>query len=476
MRLTLLLVLLAAASLAAQTRPQPDWATLQAETMRHFQALLRFDTSDPPATPPGGERPAAEYLKDVFDTEGIPAQLLALELNRPNVVARLKGNGSKRPILLMAHTDVVNVDPRKWTHPPFSATRQAGYVYGRGAVDDKDNVVAVLMVMLTLRRLNVPLDRDVIALFEAGEEGATRVGIQYIVNEHFPSIDAEYCLAEGGNVTRQNGSVKFASIQTLEKIPRGIVLTARGISGHGSVPLQSNAIVHLADAVAKLGKWIPPVRPNETTAAYFNRLATISSPEEAERYRNAVSSDAKLSAAADEYFRANEPRHASMLRTSVSPNLFQGGYRINVIPSEAVATLDVRMLPDEDPQSFLEQAKRIVNNPAIDVAYSLQNLRPAGTTRLNTEAFQAIEANVTKHYKTTTLPTMSTGATDMAFLRAKGVQCYGIGPALDVEDGPKGFGAHSDQERILEDELHRFVRFHYDVVMDIAGKTVTGSR
>lgn len=165
-----------------------------------------------------------------------------------------------------------------------------------------------------------------------------------------------------------------------------------------------------------------------------------------------------------------------MLRTSVSPNIFQGGYRINVIPSEAVATLDVRMLPDEDPQMFLEQVKKLVNDPAIDTAYRLQNLRPAGTTRLNTEAFQVIEANITKHYKTTTLPMMATGATDMAFLRAKGVQCYGIGPATDVEDGPKGFGAHSDQERILEDELHRFVRFHYDVVAEMAQRTVTGSR
>ena len=476
MRRTALIVLAGAVSLGAQTPGEPNWSNLEDETMRHFQALLRFDTSDPPTMPPGGEKPAADYLMGVFAKEGIPAQLLALEPNRPNVVARLKGNGSKRPILLMAHTDVVNVDPKKWTHPPFSATRQGGYVYGRGAVDDKDNVVAVLMVMLTLKRSNIPLDRDVIALFEAGEEGATHVGIQYMVNQHFPNVDAEFCLAEGGNVTRQNGSVKFASIQTLEKIPRGIVLTARGISGHGSIPLESNAVVHLSDAVARLGKWVTPVRPNETTTAYFKRLATISSPEEAERYRNAVSPDSKLSTAADKYFRANEPRHASMLRTSVSPNIFQGGYRINVIPSEAVATLDVRMLPDEDPQMFLEQVKKLVNDPAIDVTYRLQNLRPAGTTRLNTEAFQVIEANISKHYKTTTLPTMATGATDMAFLRAKGVQCYGIGPATDIEDGPKGFGAHSDQERILENELHRFVRFHYDVVVELARKTVTAPR
>ncbi|MGQ0733394.1 MAG: M20/M25/M40 family metallo-hydrolase [Acidobacteriota bacterium] len=469
-RTVLLLTVCATATLTAQAPQQPDWSKLEDETMRHFQTLLRFDTSDPPMTPPGGEKPAAEYLEQVLDKEGIPAQLFTLEPNRPNVVARLKGNGSKRPLLLMAHTDVVNVDPKKWTHPPFSATREGGYVYSRGTVDDKDNVAAVLMVMLTLKRMNVPLDRDVIALFEAGEEGTTRVGIQFMVNQHFKEIEAEYCYAEGGNVTRQGGMVKFASVQTLEKLPRAIQLSARGVAGHGSVPLQSNSIVRLSDAVAKVGKWVPPIRPNETTGAYFKRLATISSPEEAERYRNALSPDPALSGPADEYFRANEPRHASMLRTSVSPNIFNAGYRVNVIPSDATATLDVRMLPDEDPDKFLEEVRKVVNDPSIDVSFGARDTRPGGNTRLNTEAFAALEANVTKHYKTITLPTMSTGATDMAYLRARGIQCYGVGPATDIEDIPKGFGAHSDQERILESELHRFVRFHYDIVVDLAAR------
>jgi acetylornithine deacetylase/succinyl-diaminopimelate desuccinylase-like protein len=469
-RAVFLFAILASVTLTAQSTSEPDWSKLEAETMQHFQALLRFDTSDPPLTPPGGEKPAVDYIKQVLDKEGIPSQIVAMEPNRPNIVARLKGNGSKRPILMMGHTDVVNVDPKKWTNPPFSATRQDGYVYGRGTVDDKDNATAVLMVMLTLKRLNVPLDRDVIALWEAGEEGASRIGIQYVANEHFPLIDAEYCFAEGGSVQREKGQVKFASIQTVEKIPRAIQLTARGVAGHGSVPLETNAIVHLSDAVAKVGKWAPPIRSNETTAAYFKRLASISSPEEAQRYRDVLSPDPKVSGAADAYFRANEPRHASMLRTSVSPNIIQGGYRSNVIPSEAVARLDVRMLPDEDANAFLEQVKKIVNDPAIEVAFSGPAGRTPGVSRINTEAFAVLEANVTKHYKAITLPTMSTGATDMAQLRAKGIQCYGVGPATDFEDGPKGFGAHSDQERILESELYRFVRFHYDIVADLARK------
>ncbi len=283
----------------------PNWTTVEAETLRHFQELVKFDTSDPP----GREAPAAEYLKKVLEQEGIPVELFEIEPGRPNVVARLKGSGAKRPLLLMGHTDVVNVDPKKWTHPPFSATRDGGYVYGRGTLDDKDNVAAGLMIMLLLKRQNVRLDRDVIFLAEAGEEGSTRVGIQPMADKHFAKIDAEYCLAEGGNVTRVGGRVKFASVQTLEKIPRGVELTARGPAGHGSTPLRANAIVHLAAAVARIAEWKPEIRLNETTRNYFKRLATISPPADAQRYLDVLSADAKTVAAADEYFL--QPRAAT---------------------------------------------------------------------------------------------------------------------------------------------------------------------
>ncbi len=459
-----IVVFIGAATAAAQAPPQPDWPKLEEETLRHFQAILRFDTSDPP----GGEKPAVDYLQQVLEREGIPVRTFALEPHRSNLVARLKGNGKKRPILIMGHTDVVNVDARKWTFPPFSATRDAGYVYGRGSVDDKDNVVAALMVMLSLKRLAVPLDRDVIFLAEAGEEGSVRVGIKFMVEQHLPEIEAEYCFAEGGNVSRVGGRVKFASVQTLEKIPRAIELTARGVAGHGSVPLQTNAVVHLAKAVAALGAWRSPIDLNDTTRAYFERLAAISTPEEAKRYKDVLSADARAQKAADDFFAAHEPRHASMLRTSVSPNVFQAGYRVNVIPSEAKATLDVRMTPSQDPQKFLESVTALIGDPAVEARYTARDVRPGGVSRLESEAFKALESAIRRHYDAVTLPTMSTGATDMAYLRAKRVQCYGIGPALDIEDGPKGFGALSVQERILESELHRFVRFHYDVVAELA--------
>jgi acetylornithine deacetylase/succinyl-diaminopimelate desuccinylase-like protein len=471
MRRLLIACLLAAAAAAsvplraAQASAQPDWRVVEAETLKHFQAVLRFDSSDPP----GRERDVVDYLAGVLKAEGIEVQEFSNEAHRPNLVARLKGSGAKRPLLLMAHTDTVNVFPDRWTFPPFSATIDGGYVYGRGTVDDKDNLATSLMVMLLLKRHNIPLDRDVIFLAESGEEGSTQVGIQFMVNEHLDAIDAEYCIAEGGGVTRTGGVVRYASVQTLEKRPYAIELVARGPAGHGSVPLETSAVTHLAQAVAAVTKWQPEIRLNETTSAFFQRMADITTGEESARYR-AVSDPAKVGEA-DAWFRRFDPRMAAILRSTVAPNIVAGGNRINVIPSEAIATLDTRVLPDEDIDAFVDQVRAVVNDPAVEVRLGRRNARPGGVeARIDSEVFKAIEGAVRTHYDAPTLPSMSTGATDMAFLRSKGIQCYGVGPAIDSEDGPKGFGAHSDQERILISELHRFMRVYWDVVADVAGR------
>lgn len=449
-------IALSSGAMAAET----DSAKMDAEVLKHFTKFVQTDTADPP----GNEKPLADYIVELLKAEGIPVQTFAVkgQEHRPNIVARLKSSGKKKPILLMSHLDTVNVDPKKWVHPPYSAHREAGYIYGRGTVDDKDNLVAAVMTMIDLKRRNVPLDRDLILLAEAGEEGSTQVGIEFMANEHFKEIEAEYCIAEGGNVTREAGKVKFASIQTLEKIPRAIALKSTGVAGHGSVPLKTNSIARLATAVSKIADWQAPIKLNETTAAYFERLASISSPEDAARFRAVLKPDTAEGKAAFQYFLEKDPFHASVLHTSLSPNIIDGGYRVNVIPSEATATIDTRVIPDEDAEALLVEVRKVVNDPAVEVGWAPRNVRPAGTSRLNTEAFQVLEAATKKHYQTTVLPTMSTGATDMAYLRAKGIQCYGVGVAMDREDGPLGFGAHSDQERVVESELYRFVRFHIE--------------
>jgi acetylornithine deacetylase/succinyl-diaminopimelate desuccinylase-like protein len=460
-------LLLGLTTVCASAQQRSNQAAIDSETLQHFQALVRLDTQ----SPPGNEKLAADYLVQVLEREGIPVQVFALDAQRPNVVARLAGNGSKRPLLIMGHTDVVNVDPSKWQHGPFSADRADGHIYGRGTVDDKDNVTAALMTMLRLKRNLVALDRDVIFLAESGEEGTPNVGVEFMVNQHFGDIDAEYCLAEGGSATRVAGDIRYAGVETAEKFPKGIDLIAHGVAGHGSVPLQSNVIARLARAITAVTEWQPPVVLNSTTRAYFGRLAEIEEdPALARRYRDLLGSDPAKVAAADEWLRANIPTQASMLRTSISPNIFQGGYRNNVIPSEAKVTLDVRMRPGEDPDAFRAEIVRLIDDDQIEVVFNGFGERPPGLiSPVDDAAFVAIERTIRSHYGAPVVPMMSTGATDMAFLRAKGMRCFGIGPATDQEDGPLGYGAHSDQERILESELYRFVNFNYDLVVELAG-------
>lgn len=463
--LALAFTLLTAGAAAGQPaeRDPDDRTAFEAETLEHFQALLRADTRNPP----GNETRAVEVLRAVLEREGVPFEIFALEPERANLVARLRGNGERPPLLIMAHTDVVTVDPAKWSVPPFSGAVADGYVTSRGTVDDKDNLVASLMTVLDLSRRigrgELELARDLIFLAESGEEGTTHVGIAFMVEQHFDAIEAEFCLAEGGGVVREGGAPRYASVQTLEKRPYAVELVARGVAGHGSVPLQTNSVVRLSKAVATVGDWRSPIRLNETTSAYFDRLASISEPEAAARYLALL--DPETAGEVDEYLLEHEPRHASMIRTSLSPNIIDGGYRINVIPSESKAIVDVRALPDEDVPELLEQIREVVDDGAVEVRLGERAMRPpGGEVDLGSEAFVAIEEGIREHYGVITLPSMSTGATDMAFLRAKGVQCYGIGPAIDIEDGPMGYGAHSDQERILVSELHRFVRFHRDLV------------
>jgi len=454
----LLIVLLLAPLMSAQ-----DWSAMEPETLRHFQAMVRLDSSGPP----NYESKVAAYVKNTLEAAGIPVKVFAKDPLRPNVVARIRGNGKKRPILFMGHLDTVGVQPEKWTHPPFSATLDGGYIYGRGVIDDKQDVAAGLVLMLTLKRLNVPLDRDVIFLAESGEEGQVEWGIQYMVENHWAEIEAEFCIAEGGQATRQGGKGRSFNVATTEKAPVPIVLSVKGTAGHGSIPLADNAIGRLSKAVGRLADWQPPMRLNDTTRTYFERLGAISTPEQRARYNGLL--DPAKTAASQEYLRLYEPAHNSMLRTSLSPNIIEGGYRVNVIPSTARATVDIRALPDEDAESFRKELIRVIGDPSIVVEQQPMYRPKTPPSPLDSEAFRAIETVQKRIYpELITIPYMVTGATDVAFLRAKGVPSYGIGPLVDQEDMAKGYGWHSDQERLLEKELYRYVRFVCETVRTLA--------
>lgn len=439
-----------------------DWAKANDEAMRNYQSLVQIDSTTT-------EAGVANFVKKTLEAEGIAVSIVAKDPEHPNVIARIKGNGSKKPLLIMGHSDTVKVDPSKWTFPPFSATRNGGYVYGRGTLDDKSNLFAAMMTMVLLERTHAKLDRDVILVSEAGEEGNSSMGIGYLVSQHYPEIEAEACLAEGGGVIRRGGVARFATVQTMEKRPSGAKLVAHGPSGHGSRPTQQNAIAHLGQAVAKVAFWDPPMRFNDTTRTYFEKLALVSDPEDAQRFKD-LFGDAAKSAAARHWLAENEPGTYSMLHTSISPNIIQGGFQSNVAPSEATATLDIRALPDEDMPAFYELMRKVINDPQVEIVPNAAGGRPAGVPiSITSDTYKTIESAFQKVYGVMTLPLMGTGATDMSQLRPRGVQCYGVGAARDDEDILKGFGAHSDQERMPEDSVAKHLAFYWSAVTGIAG-------
>lgn len=440
----------------------PDFVAAGEEALLLLQELIRLDTT----SPPGKETLVAEHIGSLLEREGIPGEIFALDPDRGNLVARLRGNGSKEPILLMAHSDVVGVEENQWTVDPFGANIVDGYLYGRGSRDDKGMIAAATQVMLMIKRQNLLLDRDIILLVESGEEGATQWGIDYMVESHLEHIKAEFALNEGGAIhLTTDGSTDRVYIATAEKVPwRGIRLVARGVAGHGSRPRVDNPVVRLSVAVAKLAEQQMPKRLNETTREYFRRLAEISPPDEATLYRNVE--DPLLGPMVEEHFRHRDILSNSMLRTSISPNIIQGGFRYNVIPSEAEATLDVRALPDEDMNEFLAELARRIDDPAVEVMHPV-SWRPAGPpSALDTDLFQALENTQALMYPdATTIPMMSTAATDSAQLRAAGIPTYGIGIPGSDDDAR----AHGNDERVSIEGLHQFVEFMYRTVLEVGG-------
>jgi acetylornithine deacetylase/succinyl-diaminopimelate desuccinylase-like protein len=457
-----LLFLLLLTPAAAQQSYLVDWDAVGAEAIDHLVELVQI----PSVNPPGNETEVAEYVKAVLAAEGIESRLYALDPARANLVARIEGNGSKQPILIMGHTDVVGVQPEKWYADPFSGMRQDGYIYGRGTLDDKDNVAAGMMVMIRLKRLGVELDRDVIFLAESGEEGTPDVGINFMVEKHWDVIAAEYCIAEGGQGVIRDGKVHTFGVETTEKMPRRVTLVARGTPGHGSIPRLDNAVMILANAVAKAAAWQTEMRLNETTEAYFRRMAAIAPPEEAVLYENVANPE--MTDEVQQRFLETFPYHYSILRTSVVPTVIDAGFRRNVIPSEASAILDIRMLPDEDVEGFYQSLAAVIDDPRVEIVPEPIYRPAAPPSEIDNEMFQTLERVAVDMYpEATVLPIMSTGATDMAQVRAKGVQAYGIGPARTIAEINSGFGAHGDNERVAEDAFVSMVEYLWRVVLEM---------
>ncbi len=442
--------------------PQPNWTQARQEALDTLVALVKLDTSQPE----GNEIRAAKYLQAKLDAEGIASAIVESKPGRASLIARVEGNGSKRPLLLLGHLDVVAVERSEWSFDPFGGVVKDGILYARGSGDDKGVVAGSFQVLLMLHRLQVPLARDVIFLGVADEEAGGVEGISYLLENHREKIDAEFAVNEAGKgvFDRDSNYVRF-EIQTAEKTPRRIDLRAAGTSGHGSIPLQDNPVGSLARAVGRLFDYEMPPRLNETTREYFRRLAEISPPERAEIFRAIL--EPNPTAEDYERLRGLSPVYHSMVRTSIVPTIFRGGYLKNVIPAQAEATIDVRALPDEDPERMFSLFKRVMDEPTVDLTPHPQTRPSHDPSPLETDGFQAFESVLERmHPGVPVLPTMSTGATDSAQLRAAGIASYGFGPAKPEWD--LAGGIHGKDEYLHVEPFQDYVEILWNVVLEIA--------
>ena len=431
-------------------------------TRQYLLDLLRLDTSNPP----GNETRVADYLKQVADAHGISCDLVGNDPHRQNFIARLKGSGRGRPLLLIAHTDVVPAERSQWTADPFSGENRNGYIYGRGTQDDKSLLAAELAVFVEIKRRNIKLGRDLILLAEADAEGNNNGIERMLQHDYFQRIDAEFALNEGGYVLETRDGPKIFNIQTAEKIPTGIILTAKSAN---SPARMDNPVVRLVDAVQKLSRADEPVRLNQTTRRYFRELSKVPDYAWLDSIRRRLDDPNGAMWAANQ-IRAHDPSLEAMLRTTVVPTLLHAGSGLNIsqIPNTAEAELDVRRLPSETRDELLARFRAIINDPLVEISFASKQQIPATEpSSVTTPLYHAMERAIGRMYpRDLVVPFMGRRGTDSSFLRARGMAVYGV--PIFLRESPEG-RARSNDERISPKNLEDGAELLWQIVLETAG-------
>ncbi len=448
--------------LTASAQASPDWGKLYEETRGYLKDLVRLDTSNPP----GNEILAARYLKRHLDEEGIPSRIYTSTGTRASLIARLKGTGKNRPLILMCHTDVVPADPKEWRTPPFEPVEKDGYLYGRGAADIKSMCAAHLAVMRSLKRRGVRLSRDLIFFAQADEEtGARERHIDWLLEHHGEDLDAEYAINEGGNTVWTDGRVSEIRIQAAEKEYMDIRLVARGSSGHASVPRSDNAVAALSRAVARLAAYRAPAELNGVARGFLERQVRRSGPSIGSAIKEVLAAGPESIDEAADRLAALAPEFGAMLRDTVSPTILKAGYKSNVVPAKAEAVLNARLMPGRDPERFVEILRRVIQEPAVEILFDPPSRAPVKAMPTDTPLYRAAEAAAKRiSREAPVMPFMAVWTTDSQDLRARGIITYGIDPPLSAEDGER---VHGRDERIALKALDWYVRFLYEIVIEL---------
>ncbi len=432
--------------------------------------LIRVDTSNPPGNEAKLDDVIAAKLKPLgFNVEIFPTP----QPGKSHLIARLKGDGTAKPVLIASHADVVGVEREKWTVDPFAGLVKDGYVWGRGAIDFKGGVAVFAEAVMRLARNKVPLKRDVIFMVEADEEGMP-LNTSWLAKSQWDKMDCEFALNEGGWIMkRPDGKVRYISISTADKSSTSLVLTARGTSTHSSMPRPDQAIFHLAKALSKLADYETKPELTASTREFFLTLAKTSEPPMSTYFNNLVNSkDPALIAQADREISKDVLLHAIM-RNTIAPVLLQAGFRSNVIPGSAEATINFRTIPGTTPEDLIAEMKRVIADPTVDIASARGNaglpISPSKESPTNTGLYRALVESAGKVWPGAPVtPYLFQAGTDAAAWRSRGIPVYGIYPYPISNDDLSRM--HGNDERVPIDSLEQGADFVYRTLLQVAAK------
>jgi acetylornithine deacetylase/succinyl-diaminopimelate desuccinylase-like protein len=430
--------------------------------------LIRLDTSNPPGHEGLIDELLAARLRPLgFEVTIVPTP----EAGKSHLVARLKGDGTRRPVLLASHADVVGVEREKWTVDPFAGLIKDGHVYGRGAIDFKGGIAVFARAVMQLAERKVPLARDVIYIVESDEEAA-QYNTSWLAQAHWAEMDCEFALNEGGwIIADESGQVKYVSISTADKSSIGVVVSAKGTSTHSSMPRPDNAIFALARALTRLSSYDFPVQLTPATRQFLSVLAKTSSQPLASAYATLLTStdSAKVDAADREISR--DPLMHAIIRNTIAPVMITGGFRSNVIPGSAEATINVRVIPGTDPKQIVAEFERLVADPAVTIRLANPSVSASQTAASseNTDLYRALERSAKRTFPGAEVtPYLFQAGTDAGAWRTRGVPVYGIYPyPITAEELTR---MHGNDERVSIESLRKGTEMIFNTLVDVAGK------
>ena len=463
------LAVLSMLAVAARSSTRPEKAPTQGvadPTAALLVELIRANTSNPP----GNTGSVANLLAPKFKALGFQVDIIQTpDTGKAHFIARLRGNGSKRPVLIAAHADVVGVEREKWTVDPFAGVVKDGYVFGRGAIDFKGGIAVFARAAMMLAERKIPLDRDVIFLAEADEESG-KYSTSWLASQAWDRIDCEFALNEGGWIMKgADGRVRYVSISTADKGAIPIVLTAKGTSTHASMPRPDNAIFALARALAKISAYETPLTLTPSTRRFFETLAKTSQPPMSGYFRDLLGTDSARVARADREISKDPLLHA-LMRNTLAPVLLNAGFRGNVIPGSAEATINARLIPGTKPDDIVRELERVIGDSTVQVRVSntipwAQGLAPSSE---NTDLYRALEKAARQQFSAEVTPYLFQAGTDAPTWRSRGIPVYGIYPyPIDAEDLAR---MHGNDERVSIESLRQGTEMIYRTLVEVAGR------